>query len=143
MPMLKRLGYYLGITLLTYPVIFILTMIGVITTGSRETGMYLGSWIGVGTAWLLYPMIFWRPFTLLRTLLALAIIAVAYGCLIAVAATNLRLHWDLYGLYDLIIFYSVPCMLLFEVATQLLIRRKGHQWPPAAGNTRLAPDRKQ
>jgi hypothetical protein len=118
-PALRRIGSYLGITLLTYPVIYLLTVLSIIAIGSRESGMYLGGWSGLGVTWLVYPMVFWRPFTLKKILLALAVLALSYGFLIGAGTLDLHLIHDSYGLYDLILFYSLPCMALFELVTHL------------------------
>ena len=118
-PALRRVGSYLGLTLLTYPVIYLLTVLSIIAIGSRETGMYLGGWAGLGITWMIFPLAFWRPFTLKSGLLAMAVLSLSYGFLIGAGTLDLHLVRDSYGLYDLILFYSIPCMALFELVTHL------------------------
>ena len=118
-PSAKRIGAYLGITLLTYPVIFGLSMLFIVLLGSRIPGMSLGAMIGVGIAWLLFPFLFWRPFNFKTVFQITAVFALSYACLSWADSLNLRLAGGPYGLYDFILFFSLPCAALFELATHI------------------------
>ena len=114
--MVKRLIVYLGIIPLVFGLLYIFSVVFMLLGVYRLTAMSVSAFVAPALAWMIFPLVFWRPLTFKGILISLVCVFFGYGVAVIFRILNISLPYDLsgpYGLFNLLIYSLFPA-IFFE-----------------------------
>lgn len=122
-PFIIRCFIYLAMVPLGLICGVVLSTVGIIITGSRETGGPPGFVLGACLTVMSLPYLLWRSRNIYHYLLSLAICFAALGVLWATYSLDFIIIHDVYGIYDIVVKYVIVIAIAFEIITQVRKRK--------------------
>ena len=114
---LNRIIVYLAILPLVIILFFALSFMFTALGAYRLHAISFAALFGPMIAWLIYPMIYWRPMSRQKVLLFVGILLVSYACIFLLAILEIGLPDQLkgpYGLYNMLVYALIPAVF-FEL----------------------------
>lgn len=119
----KRIGLYLLLTLLVVASPFVIMMVMIMITGSRESGMGYGVLPGLLFPQLVFGLIFIRKPFVPRVMWIVAGILLTYGLFWSgIKLGMITSGWDIYGYWDLVLTSLIASIVAWELVYQMSSR---------------------
>lgn len=119
----KRIGFYLLLAILVVASPFVIMMVMIMITGSRESGMGYGVLPGLLLPQLVFGLIFIRKPFVPRVMWIVAGILLTYGLFWSgMKLGMITSGWDLYGYWDLVLTSLIASIVAWELVYQVSSR---------------------